>query len=64
MLVHGRPFTEMLVSGLPDDPAAHTKPSFIRVRGDGPGSVAEVPSCKSAALDHAAAPISGRFVPG
>lgn len=46
MLVHGRPFTEMLVSSLPDDSAAHTNPSFIRSRGDGPGSTAEAPSCR------------------
>ena len=58
MLVHGRPFTEVLVSGLPDNLSRALKPIFH------PGPVATAPvasprfrHAKSAALDPAAAPI-------
>jgi hypothetical protein len=46
MLVHGRPFTEVLVTPYQITPTAHTNPSLIRGRGDGPCSIAEVPSCQ------------------
>jgi hypothetical protein len=43
MLVHGRPFTEVLVSGPPDD-ISRTQPVFSsRAVTTGPGSIAEVP---------------------
>ena len=57
MLVHGRPFTEVLVSGPPDD-LSRTQPVFSsRAVTTGPGSIAEVRYPESAALD----PVGGRF---
>ena len=65
MLVHGRPFTKVLVSDLPDDLSrAYLPVFFIRGRGDAPGSIAEVPSCRVSSARPCGGTHKGRFVPG
>ena len=55
MLVHGRPFTKVLVSDLPDDLSRAHQPVFHPGHGDSPGSIAEVRHAESAALDPVSA---------